>query len=59
MRWLFPGSDIEINTTCLDCGEPIAVRLRDDELLDVDPTTAVGYMLSPFVEWREGSGAFN
>ncbi|MFV1962930.1 MAG: hypothetical protein ACC658_13995 [Acidimicrobiia bacterium] len=59
VRWLFPGREITIDSVCLDCGDPIRVRLRDDEIIEIDPDTAVGYMLSPFVQWREGSSAFN
>ena len=59
VRWLFPGKVITIETTCLDCGEGITVKVKDEEVLEVDPESAVGYMLSPFVQWREGSGAFN
>ena len=59
MRWLFPGSEVRLDTRCLDCGQPIVVRMKDEEILEVNPPTAVGYMLSPFTEWREGSGAFN
>ena len=57
--WLFPGQLIQIDTVCLDCGEPIRIRLRDEELIEIEPPSTVGYMLSPFAQWREGSGAFN
>ena len=43
MRWLFPGSLIRIDAPCLDCGEPMAVELRDEKLLSVEPSTLVGY----------------
>ena len=43
MRWLFPGSTIRIEAPCLDCGEPLVVELRDEEILGIDPTEAVGY----------------
>ena len=59
VRWLFPGREVQIETACLDCGEPITVRLKDDEILEIQPEGAVGYMLSPFAEWRDGTGAFN
>ena len=48
MRWLFPGYEIRIETRCLDCGEPILVRMRDENILEVDPTTAVGHVNIPF-----------
>ena len=59
VRWLFPGKEIRIDTRCMDCGEPIVVRMLDEQILEVDPQTAVGYMMSPFTKWREGSKAFN
>jgi hypothetical protein len=59
VRWLFPGSEIRIDTRCMDCGEPIRVRFEDDRLVEVDPPSSVGYMMSPFTKWREGSSAFN
>lgn len=59
VRWLFPGQEIQIDTVCLDCGEPIRIRLRDEEIIEIEPESTVGYMLSPFAQWREGSGAFN
>ncbi len=37
MRWLFPGTEIRLDTRCLDCGEAILVRMRDEEILEVDP----------------------
>jgi len=48
VRWLFPGREVRINTRCLDCGEPIVVRLRDEEILEIAPPTVVGHMNIPF-----------
>jgi hypothetical protein len=31
----------------------------DEEILEIDPQTAVGYMPSPFAASRVGSAAFN
>jgi len=59
VSWLRPGEEIVVKTPCLDCGEQITVRMKDDKVLEVDPSEAVGYQLSPFVQWREGSSAFN
>ena len=33
VRWLFPGTEINIETRCLDLGEPIRIRMRDEEIL--------------------------
>lgn len=59
MGWLFPGKEIQIETACLDCGEPIHIRMRDHEILEADPATIVGYITSPFTKWREGTTPFN
>ena len=59
VRWLFPGQEVVVESRCLDCGDRIRVRMRDDELLEISPEAAVGYMPSPFSRSRAGSGAFN
>lgn len=59
VRWLFPGREVSVESRCLDCGESIRVRMKDEEILEVSPETAVGYMPSPFARSRAGSGAFN
>ncbi|MBK5267631.1 MAG: hypothetical protein JJE47_09380 [Acidimicrobiia bacterium] len=59
MRWLFPGQEVLIESRCLDCGELIRIRTRDNDVLEIDPATAVGYMPSPFATSRAGTGAFN
>ena len=50
MRWLFPGKEVSIDTRCLDCGEPISVRMQDDRIIEVDPPTVVGHMNVPFAK---------
>ncbi len=59
VRWLFPGQEVAVETRCLDCGDSIRIRTRDEEILEIDPESAVGYMPSPFAGSRMGSGAFN
>lgn len=59
VRWLFPGREIVVDSRCLDCAESVRVRMRDDELLEITPESAIGYMPSPFARSRVGSGAFN
>jgi hypothetical protein len=58
-RWLFPGQEVRVDSLCPDCGEAVTLRMRDDDLLIVDPPAAVGYMPSPFSRSRVGSAAFN
>jgi hypothetical protein len=59
VRWLFPGQEVVVDTRCLDCGDSIRVRTRDEQILAIEPESAVGYMPSPFTRSRTGSGAFN
>jgi alkylmercury lyase-like protein len=59
VRWLFPGREVVVDSRCLDCGEPIRLRMQDEDILEIDPQTAVGYMPSPFAASRVGSAAFN
>ncbi len=59
VRWLFPDREVMVETRCPDCGEPIRIRMRDEEILEIDPETAVGYQPSPFARSRSGSAAFN
>jgi Alkylmercury lyase len=57
--WLFPGREVRIDARCLDCAEPITVRMRDGELLEVTPETAVGHANHPTPAWEEeGALAF-
>jgi hypothetical protein len=59
VRWLFPGQEVVVESKCLDCSGSVRLRMRDEEILDIDPQTAVGYMPSPFAPSRVGSAAFN
>ena len=59
VRWLFPGQEVVVDSKCLDCGDSIRLRMRDEEILEIDPETAVGFMPSPFAASRVGSAAFN
>jgi hypothetical protein len=59
VRWLFPGQEVLVESRCLDCAESVRVRMRDEEMLEIDPEKAVGYMPSPFAASRVGSAAFN
>ena len=55
MRWLFPAQDVRIDSTCLDCGEPLSVRFRDEEILALDPPELVAHTVTSFFA---GSGGF-
>jgi hypothetical protein len=43
VRWHFPGKLVRVDCPCLDCGEPIAVEMRDEEILSIEPEGVVGY----------------
>jgi hypothetical protein len=51
--WLFPGEEIRIDTTCLDCGEPISVAIRDGVIQGQDPPRIYGYVDIPFRDWSQ------
>ncbi len=58
MRWLFPGKEIRIDTRCLDCGEPILVRMRDEEILEINPPTTVGHVNIGFAKVLKGEATW-
>ena len=35
-----------MDAPCLDCGEPLAVTMRDEAVLAVEPVSIVGYTYS-------------
>lgn len=49
VRWLFPDTEIRIDTYCLQSGEPILVRMCGDDILEINPTTVVVHMNVPLV----------
>ncbi len=53
ISWLFPGREVGIEATCLDCGDPLRLRMRDGAVLDVDPPTMVGHVNVPLRQWRD------
>ncbi len=58
MRWLFPGQEVRIDSTCLDCGEPLHVTCRDEELVEVFPAETVAHTVTSFMARSEASSAF-
>jgi hypothetical protein len=32
-----------MDANCLDCGEPMVIEMKDEEILSVQPVTIVGY----------------
>ena len=39
---------MRVDAPCLDCGEPIVVEMKDEEVLSVQPEGIVGYAYSQF-----------
>ena|SRR3990172_2531452 len=46
--WLFPGRTVRIEASCLDCGDPMMLEVRDGQLQTVAPATIVGHCNSPW-----------
>ena len=59
MRWLFPGKEVRIDARCLDCGEPMTIRMKDDAILEINPSSAVALMSYPLRKWGAITFAFN
>ena len=53
ISWLFPGKEVHVDCPCLDCGEALCLRMRDGQLLAVDPPAVVGHVNLPAWRWRE------
>lgn len=53
---LFPGRTVTVAATCLDCGDPIEVRLRDATFAAFEPATLVGHSNVPVAAWYPDIG---
>jgi len=51
VSWLYPGKTVRIDATCLDCGAPIRVEMKDGVVLKEDPKGLAGYVSVPFSQW--------
>jgi hypothetical protein len=36
---------------CLDCGEPIQVKVKDGKIESKEPEGLIGYVAVPFARW--------
>ena len=45
--WMFPHSEVKVISRCVHCAEQVIVIIKDGEVLNIDPVTAVGHMNSP------------
>ena len=59
MRWLFPGREVRIDTLDLATAEPIVLRFRDEEILEISPDTVVGHICIPMPQWGEKEPPYN
>ena len=48
VSWLYPGKEVQIDCPCLDCGEPIQVRMRDGEITGSSPDGIVALEAAVF-----------
>ena len=44
VTWLFPGRTVRVQAPCLDCGEPMAIEMRDGRLLGAEPSSLVAHL---------------
>jgi hypothetical protein len=51
IRWLVPGKEVLVETRDLATAEPIRVRYRDEEILEIFPDTVVGHINNPMWKW--------
>jgi hypothetical protein len=58
VRWLFPGTEIRIDAQCLDCGDPIHILMRDEDILEVNPVSTVGHMNIPLANVLTGEASW-
>ncbi len=55
MSQLFPGQEVTIDSRCVQSDDPIRVRMRDSDVLDV---SAVAHANVPLEQWGQPSWAF-
>jgi hypothetical protein len=57
-RYVLPDQDIRMEVRCLDCDGTTTVLMREGDLLEVDPESAVGIMNQPLnPQLRVGVGS--
>ena len=42
---------MQIDSVCLDCGEPIRVEVKDGKIEAVEPKGLIGYVSVPIGRW--------
>jgi alkylmercury lyase-like protein len=51
--WVFPGKTVQIDSPCLDCGEPLRIVVRDGIIERLEPEGIAGYVDVPFGRWSK------
>ena len=51
ITWLFPGKRVTVEAPCLDCGEPIALSIRDGVIEEAEPREIAFYVDIPIKKW--------
>jgi len=51
--WVFPGKAVQIESPCLDCGEPLRVVVRDGVIESREPEGIVCYVDISFSQWSK------
>jgi hypothetical protein len=49
--WLFPRKTVQIDSICLDCKEPITVRVKDGIIQSQEPEGLIGHAAVPIGKW--------
>jgi hypothetical protein len=42
---------VQVDSVCLDCGEPVQVRVKDGKFESRDPEGLIGFVALPFARW--------
>jgi hypothetical protein len=53
LRWVFPGKEIVVDANCIDCGETLRLRLKDDEILEREPASIIGLITLHLMMWSQ------
>ena len=44
VTWLYPGETVRVEAPCLDCGDRLAIEMRDGAFVTIDPPGMVGHL---------------
>ena len=52
VSWLFPGREIEVDSLCPCCGEPVHLAMLDGGMVALSPSDSVAHINQPVARWR-------